>query len=284
MDRFLKRELENRYNGKLNSKNNKSIIDLALKGYKASATTKSSRTMDATFEAIARAQIKLFLFAGHDTTSGTICYAYHLLSSNPHTLALLRAEHSRVLGPVSSTPSRIADSPHLLNALPYTLAVVRETLRLFPPASIVRAGSPSFVITNPDTGIAYPTVGMYIWAVHHAMQRDPRHWGPRAAEFLPERWLAAEGDELYAWNNIEAWRPFEYGPRACIGQELAVIEIKLCLALTAREFDVHTVYEECDRGKGGPWSVEGERGFQVAIGAAHPRDGMPVRVTFAKES
>lgn len=69
--------------------------------------------------------------------------------------------------------------------------------------------------------------------------------------------------------------------RACVGQHLAMVEMKLCLALTAREQGVGIAYEEWDREMGkrkrkAGWDVNGEKGFQMAIGSAHPREGMPV--------
>ena len=69
-------------------------------------------------------------------------YAYHLLSQHPKALSELRAEHRRVFTcDRERLPELIKDSPHLLNNLPYTTAVVNETLRLYPPLSVLRAGS-----------------------------------------------------------------------------------------------------------------------------------------------
>lgn len=48
----------------------------------------------------------------------------------------------------------------------------------------------------------------------------------------------------------DSWRPFEKGPRGCIGQELSILEMKAIMALTLREFDISAVYEEFDRALG----------------------------------
>ena len=80
-----------------------------------------------------------------------------------------------------------------------------------------------------------------------------------------------------------AWRPFEFGPRNCIGQELALLEVRIVLALTVRRFEVRNAYEEWDRvnpGKRG--EVHGQRGYQVLLGSAHPQAGFPCRVRMAE--
>lgn len=79
------------------------------------------------------------------------------------------------------------------------------------------------MLTTED-GVRYPTPGSTVWAVH----RNPRLW-PRADEFLPERWLGRPGDPLYPCKG--AWRPFETGSRNCIGQTLALAEIKTVLVM-----------------------------------------------------
>jgi len=76
-----------------------------------------------------------------------------------------------------------------------------------------------------------------------------------------------------------AWRPFEFGPRNCIGQALVMIEVKTVLAMTLRELDVRPAYEEWDmlRGKKGG-IIDGERCYQIEEGSAHPADHYPCRV------
>lgn len=75
-----------------------------------------------------------------------------------------------------------------------------------------------------------------------------------------------------------AWRPFEHGPRSCIGQELAMLEMKVILVLTVRTFEIELVYEELDQQMGtkGVKTVYGERGYQIQ--RAQPSGDFPVRV------
>ena len=259
----------------------KTIVDLALDNYQATREQDDlPNSIDKTFQDAAISQIRIFVFAGHDTTGSTICYMFHLLSLNPSARHLLTAEHDQVLGPDhDQVGAIISQNPHLLNSLHYTLAIVKETLRLYPPASSTRGGEPNHYITLPD-GRQLPTEGYLVWSNAFSIHLDSKYW-PDADKFLPERWLAEEGDRLYPLKG--AYRPFEFGPRNCIGQELAMLELKLVLVMTAREFKITSAYDEWDRmhPSKGPKTVNGERAYQILAGSAHPCDGFPCRVSFA---
>lgn len=272
----------------------KTVVSLAAKAYLAekggcqspsAATTGNDRSnrsahVDKEFLSMTIPQLIIFLFAGHDTTATTLCFAYHLLSQNPAALARLRAEHDAVLGPdpsAESAESKLAASPQLLNALSYTTAVVKETLRLFPPAAAVRQGRPGFDLVCPRTGRRYPTEGMVVHQNCHATHHLASLF-PRPTEFVPERFLAGEGDPLHVRRN--AFRPFELGPRSCIGQELALMEIKMILVMTAREFEVESCFPR-PTGGGGTEGVDvflGQSVYPVGDITGHPVDGMPCRV------
>ena len=260
----------------------KSVIDLALKSYLSETFhPKTTMTgMDESFKTFAIAQTKLFIFSGHDTTSSTICYIYYLLSQAPTSLAQLRSEHSRVFGSdVSQAASALIEDPYLLNQLPYTVAVIKEALRLYPAASSTRGGELGYSIKE-SSGLHYPTSGFLVWVAHQAMHRDPEYW-PQPDTFLPMRWLVPEGHPLHPIKG--AWRPFEFGPRNCIGQELAMLEIKVIMAMTAREFKIQPAYDEWDAAHPTikPKRVRGERAYQIVIGSAHPCDKFPCRVETA---
>lgn len=255
-------------------KSTKSILDLALAAYLGDK--QDINAMDSIFKLFAMSQIKLFLFSGHDTTSSSICYLFYVLSNNPTVLKRVTDEHDDVFGiEPKKAGSIIAEMPSLLNQIPYSLAVIKETLRLYPPVSSVRAGEPGFNVTDDD-GRQFPTDGFMVWANSHSVQRDPAYWA-QPDEFVPERWLAPPGDRLHPVKG--AWRPFEYGPRNCIGQELAVLEIKIIMILVLRDFSIKPVYEEFDRkhSGGGVRTVYGQRGYQIQ--RAQPSDDLPCRVT-----
>lgn len=250
----------------------KSIVSLALQTYLAEDDSRKS--VDDTFRTFTISQIKQFLFSGHDTTSSTVCYIFYLLSTNPTVLRRVRDEHTQVFG--SKTAERIRklkEEPYLLNQLPYTAAVLKETMRLFPVASSLRGGEPGFHVRDAE-GRSFPTDGFLVWAVSQPLHRDPSYW-PRPEAFLPDRWLVGPEDPLYPVKG--AWRPFEYGPRNCIGQELAMMEMKIAMILVLQMFDVEITYAEIDRQKPrSPNTVDGERAYQLTL--AGPSDGLPCRV------
>ncbi len=292
MDRYIAPEVDARFemhrkaskseNTSASITRSKSVIDLALTAYlKDNPNISSSRGIDPIFKEIAINQMKLFLFSGHDTTSSTVCYILYLLYAYPSVLSRLRAEHDEVLGPdPSQATNQISSDPYLLNKLPYTTAAIKESMRLFPAASTTRSGEPSFTITDHTSGLHYPAEpSTLVWLVSHACHHDPAFW-PRANEFLPERWLAKEGEELCPKQG--AWRPFELGPRACIGKELSLVELKIVVCLVVRRFEISTAYDEMDaevdsKGKvGRVRRVDGERAYQV--GKGEPSAFLPCRL------
>lgn len=192
----------------------KTIIGLAIKPFVDNGVSIPADFVDKIVK-----NIKMFLFAGHETTSTTISTVYYMLSRNPSELAALRAEHDAIFGsdPAQAIEAIRADYT-ILNKLPYTTAVVKEVLRMYPPVggSIRESSSSDFMLTNPETGTRFPTYGFMIHAAVVALGRDRRFWH-EPDKFIPERFLLRdETDPLYPGKN--SWLPFSLGPRACIGQ------------------------------------------------------------------
>jgi len=138
----------------------------------------------------------------------------------------------------------------------------------------------SIVLRHPETGEALPTEGHMLWAVNVGLGRSAAYWSDANA-FNPDRFLKND------WNK-DAWVPFSKGIRNCIGQELAIIESKVILAMTLRSFDVDTRMDEVEklRGDGSGYRGDvdgvqkqfGEEMYQIQMGTAKPREGMPCRV------
>ncbi|CAG8959468.1 hypothetical protein HYFRA_00001366 [Hymenoscyphus fraxineus] len=286
MNRFIGDELQKRwklYQEKNDEEFSTSIMDLAIRSFIESQPSGSPKPekLDKDFVKVATSQIRLFLFAGHDTTSSSIVYCFHMLARNPTALKLIREEHELVFGSDSSQiPSKISSKPHILNNLPYTTAIIKETMRLYPGASGIRAGAPGVDLVDDD-GNRYPTEGTNIWIIHHGLHRNPKYW-KRADEFIPERWLVGPEHELYPVKG--AWRPFEHGPRNCIGQGLVMLEIKTVLAVVLATLDISPAYDEWDKmhPSKGIEMVDNDRAYQIEKCGAHPAEMYPCKVAFKK--
>ena len=219
----------------------RSVLALSLRDTPALTPTVLQQTAD---------QVKSFLFAGHDTTSILLQRLFYALSISPRALATLRAEHDAIFGP-GTDPAHVAAvfrdrAEDVLNRMAYTSAVIKETLRLWPPASTARRASPGAgcVVRLPD-GREVCLDGMVLYLCQYGIQRDAAVYGDSANDFVPERWLGDADTSAEAEGKAggegrvpaSAWRPFERGPRNCIGQELANLEARVILASVARRYD-----------------------------------------------
>ena len=288
MDKCIGNELDKRYREYLadpKGTRTKAVIDLVLQAHLSETlgTTMSDAVPDRLepqFRSFAISQIRLFAFAGHDSTSSTICYILHLLSTNPKALANLRREHEQVLGmDLTKLAELLKSQPHITNKLSYTTAVIKESLRLYPPGGCSRSGQPSVSLIS-DSGRYCPTDNIEaIFTIHTEMHRSPVYWYQPEA-FMPERWLVEEGNELCPIKG--AYRAFEIGPRNCVAQGFAMTELRVILALLVRQFDFSPAYEEWDdlHPLGGKVmrTYKGDRAYQIEEGAAHPVDHYPCRV------
>ena len=164
----------------------------------------------------------LFL-AGHETTALTLSWTWYLLAQNPAAEAHVHEELARVFAGRAARPLEAKDA----ESLPYLDAVIRESLRLYPPAYIVaRVAIEPFELG----GYSFP-VGTTILMSQWVMHRDPRYFSEPLA-FRPERWL----DGLAADLPAHAYFPFGGGPRRCIGQGFALMEAALVAATLAQRF------------------------------------------------
>jgi len=172
-----------------------------------------------------RDEVMTFLLAGHETTALSLSWAWFLLSENPEAENKLHHELARVLD--GKNPS-FEDLPRLC----YTEAVVKESVRLYPPAwSLARTAAEDFEIG----GYLVPAgsnVVMSQWIMH----RDPRFF-PSPEQFDPGRWFEEPTQRLPRF----AYFPFGGGPRYCVGASFAMMEATLLLAAIAQRFRLRMV-------------------------------------------
>jgi cytochrome P450 len=161
-----------------------------------------------------RDEAMTIFLAGHETTANALAWAFYLLSTHPDVERRLRAELDEVLGGRSPTMQD-------LGKLPFLQQVVKETLRLYPPAwSIGRRAIEEDVIDGYRIE-AGSLVILSPWVTH----RHPALW-PNPEGFDPER-FTPESEKI---RPRYAYFPFGGGPRLCIGNNFAMMEAQLLLA------------------------------------------------------
>jgi len=314
----LERKIKERAEKKSFSEKKKSVIDLALGAHEKEMTEKGiinndfCLTLDADIRREVVDNMKTFIFAGHDTTASTIAYIFYLLHLHPEVHGKLVKEIDNVFGVdahSTTIAAAIRNDPHIINLLEYSNAIIKETLRLFPPGSTLRHApatshpSKTVYLVDPKTGRQLPITGWQVWAPVHLIARNEEFF-PSPSCFIPERFIPSQTPfpeaKLFTQAGKDAWRPFEKGPRNCIGQELAMIESRIILALTVRDFDFVAEYdgvkceswtpvETVDEFKDGisgreTRTIEGHRCYQILKGAAKPLDGLPGRISKRKSS
>lgn len=167
-----------------------------------------------------RDEIVTFLLAGHETTSNTLTWAFDCLARHPRVERRLREELRRVVG---QRPISNEDLPRL----EYTSAVIKETMRLYPPAYVLaRRATEDVVIGGFDVPRGSEVI---VWT--YFTHRDPLVY-PEPEQFRPERFFGEDEARIPKC----AYVPFGAGPRACIGKTFAMAEAVVALASIARQW------------------------------------------------
>ncbi|PSN62971.1 cytochrome P450 [Corynespora cassiicola Philippines] len=253
-----------------------SILDMVLRDHLLETQKAGTTDLGDDFLQVAIVQVRILLFAGTGTTSDTICFIYMFLSEYPDVVRRLREEHDRVFTPdIDQTFSMLRDDTNKLNELKYTKNVIKETLRFYPIGNTARVGDETGFFEF--RGKRYTTKDMMICPVQHAIHMNPKYF-PHPNRFDPDRYTRDESPS-------HAWRPFERGPRACLGQPLAMDEMKTILLLTVRDFNFKLADIEPNKKPRTCWTdldmTFGDRFFQEFAFEATPRDGMKMTVSMA---
>lgn len=182
-----------------------------------------------------RDEVMTLFMAGHETTAIALSWTWYLLSQNPDADARLGMELESVLG--GRTP-RIEDLPQLR----YVNAIVKESLRLYPPAW----GFGRQAKEDCEIGGYHVRKGRQVFFFPWIVHRDPRYFD-NPEEFRPERWMDESIDQLHKY----AYFPFGGGPRLCIGNTFAKMEAVLVLATIAQRYRLRLVEGQVIE----PWPV-----------------------------
>lgn len=172
--------------------------------------------------------VSTMLLAGEDTTANTIAWLIYLLRRHPDALRLARDEVLR------HAPDPAAFSIEQMDALDYLDACVQEAMRLKPVAPFM----PLEALRDTAVGGVEVKAGALVWCVlrHHSVAES--HF-PRASEFDPQRWLADAEGAIAADKKVGV--PFGSGPRTCPGRYLALLEIKIAMAMLLARYDIAAV-------------------------------------------
>ncbi|XP_066538734.1 cytochrome P450 4T8 [Hoplias malabaricus] len=169
-----------------------------------------------------RAEVDTFMFEGHDTTASGLAWIMYSLASNPEHQDKCREEIIQVLG----GKDRIDWED--LNRIPYTTMCIKESLRLYPPVpGMARKLTKPMTFFDGRTVPEGCLVGTSVYGIHRnaTVWENPNVFDP--LRFLPEN---------TAKRSPHAFVPFSAGPRNCIGQNFAMNEMKVVVALTLRKY------------------------------------------------
>ncbi|GAB4847793.1 hypothetical protein Ancab_026856 [Ancistrocladus abbreviatus] len=226
-----------------------------------------------------RDDLMTMLIAGHETTAAVLTWAVYLLARNPSKMRKAQAEIDRVLGQGRTTFES-------LKKLHYIRLIVVEALRLYPqPPLLIRRALKSDLLPGGykglNDGYSIPA-GTDIFLSVYNLHRSPYFWD-HPHEFEPERFLRQRKVEGIEWAGFDpsrspgalypnevisdfAFLPFGGGPRKCIGDQFALMESTIALAMLLQKFDVEL--------KGSPESVELVTGATI-----HTKNGLWCKLT-----
>ncbi|KZV26105.1 hypothetical protein F511_06031 [Dorcoceras hygrometricum] len=223
LEKEVRKSLVNLIDGRMRNKDTAFHKDLLGLMINATTTTTDDPELEITVNDIVQ-ECKTIFFAGKHTTIQLLTWTTVLLAAHPQWQELARHEVLTVCG------SRDIPTEDHLPKLKLLSMILNESLRLYPPAVAmirrakgdIRLGGGLHVLRGTELLIP-------ILAVHH----DPALWGGDAHEFNPMRF--AKG-VAHAAKHPMAFLPFGLGTRRCIGQNLAILQAKLAIAIILRRF------------------------------------------------
>lgn len=189
--------------------------------------------------------VNMFI-AGYETTARTLSFVWYLLDKHPAVAAELHAE-------IDALPADL--SVEDLDDAPYSLCVIKEALRLYPPAPIYLRD----LAEDDRIGNHVVQAGSIIILAPYLTHRHPDFWTD-PLKFDPGRWAGNAERDMHPY----AFHPFSGGPRVCIGRSFAYLESQILLVTLARAFapEVAAGYEPV-------WRMRSVLG---------PENGMPMTI------
>lgn len=178
------------------------------------------------------------LIAGSDTTSNTSCAILYWVCSTPGVLQKLQKELDQAIPEGIDTPSF-----EMVRDLPYLSNVIQETLRIHSTSSL---GLPRLIPAGPGATISgrhFPAgtvLSVPAYTIHHSKEI----WGSDADEYNPDRWNKLTDRQK------NGFIPFSYGPRSCVGRNVAEMELALIVSTTFRRYDFELYQKKLETREG----------------------------------
>ena len=167
-----------------------------------------------------RDEVMTFLLAGHETSGLGLTWIWYLLAQHPEVERRLHAEAVQVLDGRAPAYADMAN-------LPYMSKVIHEGFRLYPPSGTMAR----YALSDDEIGGWPVPAGSVIFFCQYVTHRLPAHW-PDPDVFDPERF----SDEHAAQRPRYAYFPFGGGPRLCIGNNFAMMELQIALAMLTQRY------------------------------------------------
>lgn len=183
--------------------------------------TKDEDTGETMTDTQLRDEAMTIFLAGHETTAIALSWFFYLMSEHPDSVAKIRSEVDEVCGNEPLQPSHI-------HQLKYTRMAIDESLRLYPPAWIVGRKA----ITDDVIGGFRIPAGSNVIVLPYELHRHADFW-EKPNEFIPERFTPEKVKEMHKF----AYFPFGGGPRQCIGNNFALMEMQIIIATLLRKFE-----------------------------------------------
>ncbi|XP_023239645.1 cytochrome P450 4C1-like [Centruroides sculpturatus] len=175
-----------------------------------------------------REEVDTFMFEGHDTTAMGISWSLYLLGLHPDIQEKVYQELEEIFG----EEMHKSITSEELRKMKYLECVVKETLRIYPPVPFILRKNPSDMKVGNYILPANSSLAVNIYGIHH---------NPTVFEnpevFDPDRFLPENCEKRHPF----AFVPFSAGPRNCIGQRFAMMEMKTVLANVIRHFRVKSL-------------------------------------------
>ena len=173
-----------------------------------------------------REEVDTFVFEGHDTTSSGLTFCLYMLGIYKEHQKTLQEEIDEAEG---------ENILEIIQKLKLLDCVIKESLRLYPPVAAIGRQMEEDTVIGGQTFYKDTTIVINIFGLH----RNEEYW-ENPLKFNPYRFM---GDE-FQQRNPYCYIPFSAGPRNCIGQKFALLEVKICLYYVLKTFNLTSIQAE----------------------------------------